>query len=705
MCKTEFENVRNFTKILGLENKTDGTLFLYKKPNNSEYTSLKPDGYYFLDGVTFILDAKAENKPFTGQLNDYMKLESNDNFIGFQYNFKQFKCFVKGKLIETEKEIRPADYYIQKYFPNKITNPKIVNNSAKKLANLFRDSEINKQMNVPFIGAVMLCLKFKKPFLANTTEGILNLIKQNIQDIIADDPVTRRQKKEFLKTILGDSTLKKATLTDILNICEEITNVYNFINVSDNQNGHDTMNNFLKVFRIWNSANAKEKGEVFTPDHIAKFMCKLIDLKKEDYLLDPCCGSGTFLTNAMAYMLKQTTNYDEQFSIKENHVIGIEKNDFNATLAGINMMLHGDGASNIWNDDCFNKLKTDFNNCYDKVLMNPPFSKKKSSLYELNFVLETLNHMKEGGILASILPLSCAIGQKFKDLRKELLKKHSLLKVITLPKDLFQPNAGTNTCIMVFKAKIPNPEPIIEQYDFSDDGYIIAKHIGRIDKNYDEKIRDFFKQKPVLKKVSYKDDWLIKPKFDYRNLSKLDFMKSKLDFMLINKDLKTELLNHGGKLNYNLSISSKPLNISDWKEFKIGDIFEHKLGDISKISIENGDFPLISCSQFNNGIVGTTKNWKFENCISVATNGCCGKCFYHNYKFGASIDTMMLFNENLNQWNSIFILTILEKILMSKYTYGNKNKGNKTLNEIIKLPTKNNLPDWEYMEKYIKNKL
>lgn len=202
MYKTEFENVRNFTKILGLENKTDGTLFLYKKPNNSEYTSLKPDGYYFLDGVTFILDAKAENKPFTGQLNDYMKLESNDNFIGFQYNFKQFKCFVKGKLIETEKEIRPADYYIQKYFPNKITNPKIVNNSAKKLANLFRDSEINKQMNVPFIGAVMLCLKFKKPFLANTTEGILNLIKQNIQDIIADDPVTRRQKKNFLKLFL-----------------------------------------------------------------------------------------------------------------------------------------------------------------------------------------------------------------------------------------------------------------------------------------------------------------------------------------------------------------------------------------------------------------------------------------------------------------------------------------------------------------------
>ena len=66
-----------------------------------------------------------------------MNLERNENFIGFQYNYNQFKCFVKGKLIESEKEIYLAQYYISKYFPNKITNPEIVNKSARKLANLF----------------------------------------------------------------------------------------------------------------------------------------------------------------------------------------------------------------------------------------------------------------------------------------------------------------------------------------------------------------------------------------------------------------------------------------------------------------------------------------------------------------------------------------------------------------------------------------
>lgn len=150
-------------------------------------------------------------------------------------------------------------------------------------------------------------------------------------------------------------------------------------------------------------------------------------------------------------------------------------------------------------------------------------------------------------------------------------------------------------------------------------------------------------------------------------------------------------------------INVDKINMTNWSNFKIKDIFYHKIGDISKISIEKGYFPLVSCTQFNNGIIGSTNNWQFENCISVATNGICGKCFYHDYKFGASVDTMMLFNKNLNKYNAIFISTVLEKQLMSKYSYGNKNKGDKTLNEIIKLPSKNNKPDWKFMENFIKS--
>lgn len=168
----ESEIVANFTHILGLPNKTDGTLYIYKAKKG---IATKPDGYYYYEGITFILDAKAQGKAFTGQLEDYMKLESNENFIGFKYNGKEFECYVKGVLKKDEIQLKDKDYYRNKYFPQKINNESIVEKSAKRLANFFRNSKIDKQMNVPFIGAVMLCLKFGEDIDLTSTKTIFKL--------------------------------------------------------------------------------------------------------------------------------------------------------------------------------------------------------------------------------------------------------------------------------------------------------------------------------------------------------------------------------------------------------------------------------------------------------------------------------------------------------------------------------------------------
>lgn len=404
MAKNEFNIVDEFSAKLGLKNQTDGSLFIYKKDKKDTKQSTKPDGYYYYEGITFILDAKAENKKLTGQLNDYMELESNINFVGFAYNGVDFKCYINGKFKDDEKELQDKDYYKRKYFPQKINNELIVNISAKKLANLFRDSGIDKQMNVPFIGAVILCMKYGKEIdLSGNTATILKSVAIGIQEIISDNPINRRSKKEFITNkVLNDATLKKAKFEDLYSIIAEISKIYNFINISaDDYKGHDIMNNFLKVFRRWNSANANEKGEVFTPDHIAQLMYKLGDCSKDDFILDPTCGSGTFLTNAMANMFNEASSLklsDDEFQkmqidIKSNRLFGIELNEFNATLAGINMLLHGDGASNIYNENCFTKLKS-LEHLYTKVLMNPPFSQKD---IELKFVYETLHYMAMGG--------------------------------------------------------------------------------------------------------------------------------------------------------------------------------------------------------------------------------------------------------------------------------------------------------------------
>lgn len=486
--KSEFQIVEEFSAKLGLKNQTDGSLFIYKKDIQSVKQSTKPDGYYYYDGITFILDAKSEDGKFTGQLDDYMKLESNTNFIGFAYNGVDFKCYINGKFKPDEKELQDKDYYKRKYFPQKINNEIIVNNSAKKLANLFRNSGIDKQMNVPFIGAVILCMKYGKEIdLFGDTNTILNSVIIGIKEIISDNPINRRAKKEFITNkVLGDGTLKKAKFEDIYNIIAEISTIYNFINISaDDYKGHDIMNNFLKVFRRWNSANANEKGEVFTPDHIAQLMYKLGDCNMNDFILDPTCGSGTFLTNSMANMfneaLNKNLNDDEfqkiQIDIKANRLFGIESNEFNATLAGINMLLHGDGASNIYNENCFTKLKN-LEGLYNKVLMNPPFSQKD---IELKFVYETLLKMANDGILVSILPKPSVKGTISANVEylKKIFKISKLKAVVSLPRDLFYP-VGADTCIIVLHKNGSNKNNKTLLINCLNDGFRVSNE-ARID--------------------------------------------------------------------------------------------------------------------------------------------------------------------------------------------------------------------------------
>lgn len=704
----EYNVIQKFENILGLKSITDGTIVFYHgdkakgKPN-------KPDGYYFLDGVVFILDAKAINKKFSGQLESYLQLDPHENKVGFKYNGKDFECWINNKKIESELEPKNASYYKNKYFKNvsKQNLPEYVEINAKKLADMFRDAGIDKQKNVPFIGAVMLAIKFSdEKIIQNNTKQTLQNLRYIISTHISDQPVNLFEKREYINECLSDKSLQKCKFEDLCEIIQVIEQTYNFINI-EKYEGHDIMNQFLKIFRHWNSANANEQGEVFTPDHIAQLMYRLIDCSKNDIILDPTCGSGTFLTNSLINMWNECKSEEEKIEIKQNHLIGFENKIFNVTLAGINMMLHGDGASQIWFDDCF-KLLPKFKSYYNKVLMNPPFSQK---IPELKFVYETLNNMKDGGLVASILPVSSAIGQKFKELRKILLEKHHLLKIITLPSNLFQPNAGTNTCIMVFKAHEKHINPI-EQYDFSDDGFVMAKHIGRIDINNKCKTDNFFKQEPKFKNITYKNNWLLDKKINWYQITKLDFMKTKLDFMLINKSLYDEVLNNCGELKININVSNKQFNFKNWKEGKVSDILERIKG-LKSISNRirtffEGNMPVITNTALNNGIgkllnINDKKFIHDGNCLSYGAKG--GKFFYQKYPWASTDHVHMFINKNLNEWNQMFICTLLNKIIEIKGGWGTSLESN-ILNETIMYPVnKYGLPDWEYMEKYIKNKL
>lgn len=710
----ENEVVANFTHILALPNRTDGTLFIYKAQKG---TATKPDGYYYYEGITFILDAKAENKPFSGQLEDYMKLEQNENFIGFKYNGTDFECYVKGVLIKDEISPKDKEYYRQKYFPTKINNENIVEKSAKKLANFFRDSKIDKQMNVPFIGAVMLCLKFGEDIDLTSTSTILSSLSHGIEKIIRDNPLTRRQKKEFIKLALSDASLKRAKTEDLLIILQEISTVYNFINISAfDYKGHDIMNSFLRIFRKWNSANANEKGEVFTPDHIANLMFKIALCDKDSFILDPTCGSGTFLTNAMANMLYQSPQ--EAKEIQENRLIGIESNDFNATLAGMNMMLHGDGASNIFCDDCFVKVPQ-IKNCYDRVLMNPPFSVRDN---ELKFVKVALENMREGGILASILPKSCVKGTIEKNLKylKDIFKISKLLSVISLPGDLFYPNAAPATCIIVLQKDTQghNGESLL--IDCANDGFKAAND-NRVDTglwdNIEQEILnayngDFSEFRAIKKRLKYNDELLFEAFSSNRSFD--------ITQEVFEKYMREKI---AGKI-----LCGKTLANNDFSNIKVGDsqcYAKFKIADLLSAiekgkakspnrKLENkylGKTPIIVAKKDNNGIGGMIDNppkiYKDKFCIVAGGDGGGGKTYYCDFEFCATSFVLVCdlkddFKQKADKYARFYLA-----VKISERLYKNIQHG-RTISDVpadieIKLPIKSDGEiDFEFMSNFTK---
>lgn len=152
------------------------------------------------------------------------------------------------------------------------------------------------------------------------------------------------------------------------------------------------------------------------------------------------------------------------------------------------------------------------------------------------------------------------------------------------------------------------------------------------------------------------------------------------------------------------------LNFKNWWSFKIKNIFFKKqIKKYFSIPEKSGKIPFVTSSEFNNGITKLVDKISVydKNAISVSTNGSCFKCFYQPKEFGVSSDVEILYNENLNKFNALFIITILS-METYRYTYGRKPKNNKVWDTIIKLPYKFNfknqkVPDWEYMEDYIKS--
>lgn len=254
-----------------------------------------------------------------------------------------------------------------------------------------------------------------------------------------------------------------------------------------NNSPEDVLGRFYGEFIRYSGGDGQSLGVVLTPSHITDLFCDLIDIKPTDVIFDPCCGTGGFLIAGMHHMLNKA-NPSQYENIKKNQIFGVEVRDDMFSIATTNMILRGDGKSNLICED-FLKLTVEYlRNIKATVgFINPPYSQAKNKetahLSEISFIKHLLDGLADGARCVVIVPQSTMVGKTKEDkkVKQLILKKHTLEGVITLNKNTFY-GVGTNPCIGVFTAHNPHSKNKYCKFvNYEDDGFTVNKHVGLVE--------------------------------------------------------------------------------------------------------------------------------------------------------------------------------------------------------------------------------
>jgi methylase of polypeptide subunit release factors len=318
---------------------------------------------------------------------------------------------------------------------------------------------------------------------------------------------------------------------------------------------------YIEFLRYANSD--KGLGIVLTPPHITEFFAELAEVNKNSIAYDNCTGTGGFLISAMKKMIEDAKGDEEKIKeIKSKQLIGTEYQSHIFALAVSNMYIHQDGKTNIINGSCFEpKIIKQVKERKPTVgFLNPPYkSDKKIDTDEFEFILNNLECLVDGGTCVAIVPMQSALATtgKVYEFKKQLLEKHTLDAVMSMPDELFtNSKANVVSCVMVFKAHKPHPKTKETYFGYyKDDGFFKRKIQGRYDAfgkwdDIKEKwITSYTNRKQevgfsVNKVVTAGDEWVAEAymKTNYSNLTNEDFTDTILDYItyLLSNKIKTK---------------------------------------------------------------------------------------------------------------------------------------------------------------------
>lgn len=708
---------------------TVGQEYLTSNIENGEFSYAQVlernvSGHFFLDirffdpnsKLAVLIETKARFKQSDeNQLFDYVSLEIEysvaSKIIAILANtandkIKVWKCLpndVPELLADTK--LKTFDEYID-YFKvyNKNDRTAVLENTSI-LNRKLHDNGIPENLRSQFVGTCLLALKNGLSYSSQlSTSQIIAGIKEILGNLL-DNSMDRAGKLNVLQEKVLENQhvreIESRNFQDLLIYIQE--NILPYINDASHE-GQDILSYFFTTFNKY--VAREDKNQAFTPNHIAHFMCKVAGIHKNTQVIDPTCGSGTFLVQAMTMALSKCQTKVEKKSVKKEHIFGVEYDENVYGLATTNMLIHGDGNSNIKRASCFTEkdwIKQSINSDLPVViLMNPPYNASKSQVPKeyaalwggsstdpskgFYFVKEIANCINRGR-LVTLLPMACAISTRgiIGDIKSKMLEKHTLDAVFSFPSEMFYPGASAVACCMVFDLGIPHADSERDTFFgyYKEDGFRKRKGIGRVDVNnkwYDvEKEWIYLYEhrldkagESITKKVTSETEWCAESylETDYSLLCDADFEKKMREYAAFLVQFMPE---DYWKAVWDGSycrtpISQSPIRLFDriWEWFEYDELFTITGSSTTpKDLLEqygNGDYPYVTTQAVNNGVESFYDYWTEEGGVLTVDSAVLGYCSYQAMNFSASDHVEILRPKFvMNKYIAIFLVTLINK--------------------------------------------
>jgi len=621
--------------------------------------------------------------------------------------------------------------------------------TAEKINEILHNGAIPAIERGKIMSALLLSLIDDTPPNLNSSPGVLiSEINARVNAVLQ-----RERKAEFynhikitLPTITENHVKYKLSLVKTI---QELTN----LNIRSAMNsGEDILGKFYEIFLKYGNW-AKEIGIVLTPRHITKFASEILDIKYNDIIYDPTCGTGGFLVAAFDYV-KGNSIGDRVDNFKENNIFGIEQQPSVVALAIVNMIFRGDGKNNIIEADCFHKylnLKriddintaeymdrdtTSRNPPITKVLMNPPFALKEKLDKEYRFVNHALKQMQRGGLLFTVLPISEMLQKgQYKTWRTELLQENTLLSVITFPPDLFYP-IGVNSCGVIIKKGISHPtDQKVLWLRVTHDGFVIRKG-KRLEPKQPIIERNMFDE--YKEKINA---FIINPEIEIPSIPheckamKIDYDDASLELVpevYLDEKMPTHEELAGGvedlvrltsgflltTKKQSVTISSNENRVTPYnklKLFKLTDlcVVKRKYAPyINELLSDQKITPYVTTTENTNGIsikCDTEPNFK-KDAITVSLDGTCGATFYQFDDFISGEKTAVLtpkldvnIPDNVKP-HFLFYIAYIIRYKSWRYHYGRKLSETRLKKFEVPIPVKeDDSIDFDYIKAIVEN--